>query len=142
MRGPKKRTFFVDTNVFLRTIIKENNQAFNECLSFFQLINNGKIRGVTSTLVIMEINFVLLSFYKFPKAKVQQILESILNLPYLKIIDCFNIQEAMESYKKTKIKLVDCLLASILRKKNLEIISYDLDFEKLNINRLAPKDIV
>jgi len=142
MKGPKNKPLFIDTNIFLRTIVKENEKTFKECLAFLKAVNDGKIKAVTSTLVILEINFVLLSFYKFPKARVQLALESILNLPRLKIVDRFDIHEAMEMYKKTKIKFVDCLLASILKKKELEIVSYDLDFEKLKVKRLYPKDLV
>lgn len=74
--------------------------------------------------------------------KVQEALESILDLPHLKIIDIYDVREAIETYKKTKVKFVDCLLTSMLRRKNLEIVSYDLDFEKLDIKRLSPKNFL
>ena len=140
MRESKKGLVFIDTNVFLRAIVKEDEQTFNECLSFLKAVSDEKIKAITSTLVFMEINFVLLSFYKFPKEKVQQVLESILDLPHLKIVDIFDMREAIEIYKKTKIKFVDCLLASLLKKKDFKIVSYDLDFDKLKIERLSPKD--
>jgi len=140
MKEPKNKPVFVDTNIFLRAIVKEDEQTFNECLSFLKIISNGKIKAITSTLVFLEINFVLLSFYKFPKEKVQQALESILDLPHLKIVDVFDMREAIETYKKTKVKFVDCLLASLLKKKDLKIVSYDLDFDKLKVKRLTPKN--
>lgn len=140
MKGPRKKPVFVDTNVFLRAIVKEDEQTFNECLSFLKIVSNGKIKAITSTLVFLEINFVLLSFYKFPKGKVQQALESILDLPHLKIVDVFDMRETIETYKKTKIKFVDCLLASLLKKKDFKIVSYDTDFDTLKVKRLSPKD--
>jgi len=142
MKEPKKRPVFVDTNIFLRAIVKENKETYSECLSFLKKVSDGKIKAVTSTLVFLEINFALLSFYKFPKEKVQQALESIFDLPHLKIIDAFDLREAIETYKKTKIKFTDCLLASLLKKKDLKIVSYDLDFDKLKIKRLTPKDFL
>lgn len=63
-------------------------------------------------------------------------------MPHLKIIDAFDLREAIETYKKTKIKFTDCLLASLLKKKDLKIVSYDLDFDKLNVKRLSPKDFL
>lgn len=140
MKEPKIKPVFIDTNIFLRAIVKEDEQTFNECLSFLKLIRDGKIKAITSTLVFLKINFVLLSFYKFPKEKVQQALESILDLPHLKIVDDYEMREAIEAYKKTKVKFVDCLLASLLKKKDFKIVSYDLDFDKLKIKRLSPKD--
>lgn len=142
MKEPKTKSVFIDTNVFLRAIVKEDKQTFNQCLSFLKTINNGKVKAITSTLVFLEITFVLLSFYKFPKEKVQQALESILDLPHLKIVDVFDVREAIETYKKTKIKFVDCLLASLLIKKDFKIVSYDLDFDKLKVKRLSPKDFI
>lgn len=142
MKEPKKGLVFIDTNIFLRAIVKEDEQTFNECLSFLKIVSNGKIKAITSTLVFLEINFVLLSFYKFPKEKVQQALESILDLPHLRIVDAFDMREAIETYKKTKAKFVDCLLASLLKKKDFKIVSYDLNFDKLNIKRLSPKDFL
>lgn len=140
MKEPNQKPFFIDTNIFLRAIVKEDKQTHDECLSFLKLISDGKIKAVTSTLVFLEINYVLLSFYKFPKKKVQEILESILDLPHLKTLDVFDLREAIETYKKTGIKFMDCLLASLLKKKNLEIVSYDLDFDRLKVKRLSPKD--
>lgn len=140
MKEPKRKPLFVDTNIFLRALVKENEQTFSECLSFLEKISKGKIKAITSTLVFLEINFVLLSFYKFPKEKVQQALESILDLPHLKVIDAYDLREAIEIYKETGVKFVDCLLASLLKKKGLGIVSYDLDFDKLKVKRLFPKD--
>ncbi len=142
MKESKRGLVFIDTNIFLRAIVKEDEQTFNDCLSFLKTVSNGRIKAITSTLVFMEINFVLLSFYKFPKEKVQQILESILDLPHLKIVDVFDMREAIETYKKTKVKFIDCLIASLLRKKDSKIVSYDLDFDKLKIKRLSPKDFL
>lgn len=142
MKESKTKPVFIDTNVFLRVLVKEDEQAYQQCISFLKKISEGKIKAITSTLVFLEINFVLLSFYKFQKEKVQQALESILDLPHLKIVDIFNMREAIEIYKETKIKFVDCLLASLLKKKDLKIVSYDLDFDKLKIKRLTPKDFV
>lgn len=140
MKEPKTKSVFIDTNVFLRALVKENEQTFSECLSLLEKISEGEIKAITSTLVFLEINFVLLSFYKFPKEKVQQALEGILDLPHLKVVDVYDMREAIETYKKTKVKFVDCLLASLLKKKSFEIVSYDLDFDKLKIKRLSPKD--
>lgn len=142
MKESKTKPVFIDTNVFLRALVKEDEQAYQQCISFLKKTSEGKIKAITSTLVFLEINFVLLSFYKFPKEKVQQALESILDLPHLKIVDIFNMREAIEIYKETKIKFVDCLLASLLKKKDLKIVSYDLDFDKLNVKRLSPKDFI
>ena len=108
----KKRLFFIDTNIFLRVFVKEDETTFNNCLNFLQLISSKKIKAYTSTVVLIEVNFVLSSFYKFPKEKVIEALQSIMSLSGLKIIDDFNLINALELYAKYQVKFIDCLFAS------------------------------
>lgn len=140
MKEPKQ--FFIDTNIFLRVLVKENQTDFDNCVRFLRLISGEKIQAFTSTVVLLEINFVLASFYKFEKPKIYQALQSIIDLPDLKFIDDFNRREAIELYAKTGIKFTDCLLASLIKDPNFFIISYDHDFDKLGVKRLEPKEIL
>lgn len=136
------RWYFIDTNIFLRVFIKENKKAFADCLKFLKLISDGEIPAYTSTIILMEINFVLSSFYKFPKNKVVEALKSIIELPHLKIIDDISPRYSLHLYQKNKVKFVDCLISSssLIINGKAAIISYDRDFDSLKIKRLEPAD--
>jgi len=71
-------------------------------------------------------------------------LYSISRLKNLRIIDKFNANLAIEIYKKLPIKFIDALIASNPRilKKEVMIISYDKDFDKLNVIRKEPKEVI
>lgn len=141
MSGSKK--FFIDTNIFLRYFVKEEKQAFKDCLEFFDKIKNKKITAVTSAIVLLEINYVLIAFYKYPKDKACEIIASIINLPGLKFINDINQLTAIELYKEKNVKFADCLIASILLDKaDYLLVSYDHDFDKLGLKRLEPKEIL
>lgn len=143
MKEPKReKRFFIDTNIFLRALVKENQTDFDNCVRFLRLISDGKIQTFTSTIILLEVNFVLISFYNFEKPRIYQALQSIIDLPGLKFIDDFNRREAIELYAKTGIKFTDCLLASLIKDSNLTIVSYDHDFDKLGLRRLEPKEIL
>ena len=90
-----------------------------------------------------EIDWVLESFYKFPKERVIEGLSSILKLKNLKIKDEFNSHLALEIYEKFPIKFIDALIASNLQifQKKAIIVSYDRDFDRIGLKRVEPKAI-
>lgn len=137
------RSVFIDTNIFLRSLVKEDEKSFNDSFKFLRKISEGKIKAYTSTLVLMEINFVLSSFYKFKKETICQALKGILDLPYLKIVDFFNNRVALELYCESKSKFIDCLLFTLLENKQIKtIVSYDRDFDRLGAFRKIPQDFL
>ena len=136
--------YFVDTNVFLRTLIREDEKAFKDCRNFLTAIKNNKIDGITSNFVLTEIVWTLASYYNFPKKNIVRAIESIINLSGLKIVNGCDIKYALALYKKKSVKFVDALLASIEELKNKEwvIVSYDKDFDKLGVVRKEPDTLV
>lgn len=136
--------YFVDTNIFIRTLIKDDEEQFNFSLNFLKAIKKNQIKGCTSTLVLAELVWTLTSFYKFEKEKAVRALKSILNLRGLEIYDKYDYFKAVELYEKYSIKFIDALIASnpeILEKKII-IVSFDKDFDKLTIIRKEPKEIL
>src|SRR3989344_9598798 len=105
MSGSKK--FFIDTNIFLRYFVKEEKQTFKDCLEFFDKIKNKEITAATSAIVLLEINYVLITFYKYPKDKACKIIASIINLQGLKFINDINQLTAIELYKEKNVKFAD-----------------------------------
>ena len=135
--------YFVDTNIFLRTLVKEDEKSFRECYSFLDLIKKRKILAFTSSLVVAEIDWVLESFYKFDRLEVIRALGSILRLKGLKIIDKFNLKLALKIFKEKNVKFIDALIASnpAIFRKEVIVISYDKDFDKIGLKRIEPKKL-
>lgn len=137
-------TYFVDTNIFLRTLIKEDEDIFQECVEFLQAIKQNKINGATSTIVLAELAWTLSSYYKFTKNKIIIALDSILKLSGLKIVDGYDMYIALKSYKNKNVKFIDAVISSIhtIQGKIWVVVSYDKDFDKLYILRQEPKDVL
>ena len=141
----ESKSYFVDTNIFLRVIIKEDEKTFKECFQALEKIKSGKINAFTSSLVLVEVNWVLSKFYKFSKDKTCLALKSILNLKGLKIIDKHNPFLAISIYEKSNVKFIDALIASNFLtdrdKLNIIILSYDKDFDKIGVKRKSPNKL-
>lgn len=140
----KEYNYFVDTNIFLRVLLKDEEKTFRDCLRFLKEIKNGNIKAITSNLVLAEINWTLLKFYKFAKEDVIKSLDSITHLNHLKLIDDFDSISAIKSYKDYQIKFIDALISSIpeIGEGKMKIVSYDRDFDKLGDWRVEPREII
>ena len=136
--------YFIDSNIFLRTLIKEDEKSFKECYQFLNLVQENKIKAFTSSLILAEINWVLESFYKFKKSEIIKALKSILNLKGLKIVNKTKPILAVEIFQNFNVKFIDALIASNLQifKKQAIVISYDKDFDKMKIICKKPKEII
>ena len=140
----KENNYFLDTNIFLRPIVKDSPKATQDCKELFQRIKAGKIDAFTSNLVLIEIHWVLKRFYQMQKGDLLKILRGIYKLKHLKIENRENLGKAIESYEKHNVKLVDAVIASHpgILNKEIIVISYDKDFDKLGVLRKEPKDLL
>ena len=136
------KKYFLDTNIFLRIIIKEDENSFLECTNLIKLIESGKVIAKTSSIVLSEVVWTMRSYYKLSKEDVLEAVQSILTLRNLKMIDSYEIEIALELYRNNNVKFIDTLIASIpdIKNNKLLIISYDKDFDKLPVKRINPDD--
>ena len=132
--------YFIDSNIFLRLLIREDERVYQLCYSLLEAIKKGKLKAATSNLVLAEIAWTLSSYYKFPKDKVIIALEGIVNLSNLSIVDKYQPLLGILLYKGKSVKYIDAMIASNinLRNKSWKIISYDNDFDKLGVFREEP----
>jgi len=137
------KTVFLDTNIFLRMFILGSEKQHKDCNRLFKLLEKGKLKGIICSVVLLEIYFTLKSFYKLSSSQCQKYLTKIIATKNIKIIDNFDYSKALDLFSQTNIKFTDCLIASLKYfEKNRKIISYDKDFDHLNLERLEPTDIV
>ena len=121
---------FLDTNFLLRLFLKDNQEQFEACYNLISQIEEGEFSVYTSSIVILEVNYVLKSVYKLPFKEIIDILDSILEIRGITVIEKTNTKLALEFYKKYKIKLTDCLIASQLP-KNTILISFDEELSRI-----------
>jgi len=140
----KELNYFLDSNIFLRPLVKDDPKKTKECEILFERIKRGEIKAFTSNLILAEIVWLCSRFYKIEKEEIIKILRSILYYRNLKIIDKFDPHLALEIYRKYNIKFIDALSSSnpkIYQKKAI-VVSYDKDFDKIGVIRKEPEDLI
>jgi len=138
-----KKKFFVDTNVFLRVLVKEDKSVFGECKEFLEKIKRNEIRAVSANLVLAEVAWILKSYYGFSRKEVSRAVRGILNLNGVRWVDGYQALMAVDWYQNMKVKFIDAMLASIpgVVDGKWVMVSYDRDFDKLGVKRVEPAGV-
>jgi len=131
---------FVDTNVFLRYLTKDDLSKYERCREMFKKALKGEITISTSGMVIAELIWTLLSYYKVPKAEVIEKVSVILGTENLFVPDKDVLVDALVLYARKNIDFIDAYNAIFMKYQGLrEIYSYDEDVETIeDIERKEP----
>ena len=127
------KKYFIDTNYFLRFLLKDDEKQFNIVYSLFQKAINGEIQLFTSVVVFFEIYWVLSSFYKKKKNKIIEFLKNILKLTFIDFENKTILEEAIIFFQKFNLDLEDCYnLAYAKLKKANEFNTFDKILNKIS----------
>jgi len=139
----KDYKYFIDSNIFLRPIVKDDLQKVKESEKFFEKINKGEIEAFTSNLILAELIWTGKKVYGIEKTELIKAVRGILDFRNLKIVDDFNSRLALEIYEKYSLKFIDALIASNpkIYKKEAVVVSYDKDFDKIGVKRMEPRQL-
>ncbi len=118
---------FVDTNVFLRFIIRDNESFFHKARDLFEKGESGKLKLETSDLVIAEIVWVLESHYVFSTPEIKAVIETVLETRNLKVANHSRVKEAIALYSAGKMDFIDaCNIAYIKSKDLKKVATFDV----------------
>lgn len=131
---------FIDTNIFLRYLTKDDPSKYEKCREIFKSAMEGKIEISTSGMVIAELIWTLLSYYKVPKADVVEKISIIVSTKNLYLPDKDIIADSLLLYSRKNIDYIDAYNAVFMKYHDFpEIYSYDKDFDLIeNIKREEP----
>jgi predicted nucleic-acid-binding protein len=125
------KTYFIDTNVILRFLLKDNDELFNQSLTLFEKAKNKQIKVVIIPEIFFELDYVLRGVYALSKKEVVNLLKVIAQTPYFAIKKREVIIEALDKYEQLNIDLFDLYLFLLAKNKNAEVFSFDKDFKKI-----------
>ncbi len=133
---------FIDANIFLRFITKDDEAKARKIFELFELADKGKVDLVALEVVIAEVIYILSSkkLYSLSAKKIKLILTPIIEMRGLKMTRKTTILLALEYMVTQKIDFEDALIvASMVKQKIKEVYSYDRDFDKFKrIKRVEP----
>lgn len=121
----------LDTNIFLRLLIADIPNQFQESKTVFTAIEEGKVRGLVSILVINELIWVLENFYKQDRKIYLLHLLRLLTLRRIRIFDTQKslVLKVLERMQTQKFDFTDIYLATQFSRS--EIFSFDKDFDRI-----------
>lgn len=135
------KKLFLDTNIFLRFFLRDNESQYRNVCRLFAKIEEGNSKPYTSSIVFLELNYVMRSIYKLPIDEVLDYIDAVKKMRGMTVIEKTGTDNAIFLYKKYNIKLGDCFIASQLPKGGV-LISYDADFKKVKeIHSQTPDEI-
>jgi predicted nucleic acid-binding protein len=132
--------FFVDTNLFLRYLTKDDPGKFGRCRELFKKAVEDEVSLHTSEMVVAELVWTLLSYYKVPKAEVIEKVSIIISTPNLHVVNKTIIADSLILYSQKNIDFIDAYNALFMKFHGLgKIYSYDQDFDSIGgIEREEP----
>lgn len=123
---------FIDTNIFVRYLVKDNPQQLLRAKKLIEDIEQNKVNGLISLLVVNETLWILENYYDLKRNNFIPAFMHLLALKNVKIIEVKKeiILNVLAKMQLRKIDFTDLYLAEIA--KSRKIASFDKDFEKLN----------
>ena len=127
------RNYFIDTNIFLRFLLKDNQRQYLIARSILENAEKAKVGIWTTDVVILELVWTLRSLYKFDKEKIREKVEGIVSLEYLEAVNKNFIIQALHDFVEKNVDFIDAYNYQLAKKEGKEILSFDKDFKKLGV---------
>ena len=125
------KKYIVDTNVFLRFLLKDHEKHYQTAKKYFIKAKKKKVNLILIPHIVLEINYVLKKVYFLPRKRVVNILAKLIKSPDLEVQKRELLLKTVEKYKKTNIDLMDLYLYETAQQQNAQILSFDKDFKKI-----------
>jgi predicted nucleic acid-binding protein len=133
---------FVDTNLFIRLLAREDPAKTQRCLNLLERAQRGEVRLVTSESVVAEVVYVLASpvLYRLSRPDIARLLRPVLEIKGLRIEHKRSVLRALDLYEQSNLDFEDCLSVEHVRRMRLDgIYTYDRGFDRVPaLRRLEP----
>jgi len=133
---------FIDTNVFLRFLTKDDPEKAAKCHRLLQSAAEGDLKLYTTDLVIAELIWVLQSpkIYNLSPAEISEVIMPLLTIKNL-YFPCKKVfPDIIELFQTENIDYIDAYNSVIMQGRKIETIySYDKHFDLLpGVDRNEP----
>jgi predicted nucleic-acid-binding protein len=131
---------FIDSNIFLRYFEREDEQSYRKSERVFSKIVNGNITGISTSLVIAEVVWVLQRFYNWNRKEIYNNIELILKTPNIRFKERSILRSAISLYGDGNIDFIDAYNYFYMKANGVsEIYSFDKDFDRFaDIKKIEP----
>ena len=122
---------FVDTNYFLRFLLEDVNEQYEEAKILFKKGALSEVKLFTSIIVVFEVYWVLSSFYGKKKDELRGILSDLLGMRFIEYENFEYLSEAVRFMPKANDDLEDAYnLVYAKDKQAMEFMTFDVKLRK------------
>ncbi len=121
-----KRSAWIDANVALRFLLRDNEKHFKSVSEIFREAEDGKIILIIHVLALAEIVWTLESYYEYPRDEISKTLEEFIEAEGIEVQDKTIVKNALLSYREKSVDFIDAYLAAFASSKGPATI-YTLD---------------
>jgi len=125
------KKYFLDSNIYLRFILKDDPGLSSKARQYFLDAKNKKSKLFLTSEALIEINYVLQKVYSVDKKEIIRHLSALVRAPYFEVVERSLLAKAVRLYEKTPIDFVDCLLFARAKSQGGEVLTFDQDFKRL-----------
>ena len=133
---------FIDTNIFLRFLTKDDLQKAEACRDLLNQASEGKIKLYTTDIVFAELIWILQSpkIYNLSPSEISELVIPLAMIKGLNFPSKKYFPAIMELFVSSGIDFIDTYNAVIMEARDINTIySYDSDFDSLEgITRAEP----
>ncbi|MCX8009159.1 MAG: type II toxin-antitoxin system VapC family toxin [Patescibacteria group bacterium] len=130
----------IDANILLRFLLNDHPTQSQRVKALFETAQKKNKQYWTTHVIIMEVIFVLESYYEIPRSVISESVKKIIGLDCVCIEEPTLVLEALDLYERKHIDFVDAYTAVRMKHRACStIISFDRDFDKIEwIQRIQP----
>lgn len=133
---------FVDTNIFIRYLTKDDPDKAQACFELFQQAQANQVALTTTEAVITEVVYVLSSqkTYGLARVDIRARLYPLLSVPGLRLPQRRTYLRALDLYATHPLDFEDAVIVAQMERQNIgDLYSYDRGFDRLsNLTRHEP----
>ena len=134
-----RKQVFVDTNILLRFLTRDDVEKAEACRMLLEQAERGEVNLVISHLVLAELAWTLKSYYRLSRQEITENLRELLNLRSIRVSQKALLLRAVQLYEQFNVDFTDAYNVAEMEKRSIRhIYSYDEDFDKLGVKRIAP----
>jgi len=134
-----RKQVFADTNIFLRFLTRDDVEKAEACRMLLEQAERGEVNLVISHLVLAELAWTLKSYYRLSRQEIAENLRELLNLRSIRVSQKALLLRAVQLYEQFNVDFTDAYNVAEMEKRSIRhIYSYDEDFDKLGVERIAP----
>ena len=124
-----KSTFVIDANVIIRYLLADHPKHFQRAKALMEQVKSGEVGAFIPQGVMVECVYVLLKFYRVPRAEISENLSTILNYRGVVNEDRAIMLSALHTFGEKNVDIVDAIVHAASVEHGWASFSFDRDLD-------------